>query len=86
MTGPSRADRHTARLASARRLRWLVVTAVLLGLAAGVSLAVLAEERPMRVIGVVVVVLNLGNLLALRAIFRAQRPLFRAGRPDPEDR
>ncbi len=86
MSTPSRADRHAAGLARARKLRWLVVTGVVLGLAAGVSLALFAEERPIRVIGVVVGALNIASLVALRAVFRAQRPLLTAEQRGREDR
>jgi membrane protein YdbS with pleckstrin-like domain len=86
MSTPSRADRHTTRVAWVRRLRWLVACTVPLGLAAGVSLTLFAEERPLRVVGLVVVVLNLVNLVAIWVIFRAQRPLFRAQQPGREDR
>jgi hypothetical protein len=86
MTTPSRAERHAARLARVRRPRWLTITAVVLGFTAGLSLALFSQERPFRVVGIVVVAVNIGNVLALRATFRAQRLLLRAQWPGREDR
>jgi hypothetical protein len=48
MTGPSRADPHTVRLARLRTARWTVVGGVVLGLASGLLLALAAEDRPKR--------------------------------------
>jgi hypothetical protein len=72
MSTPSRADRHTARLARLRRGRWLSVGGVALGLAAGLSLTVFAEERPLRVVGILVLALNLLMAPLLWALFRIQ--------------
>jgi hypothetical protein len=74
VTVPSRADRHTARLARLRRARWFTVGGVALGLAAGLSLALWAEERPIRVVGILVLALNLLMAPVLPALFRAQPP------------
>jgi hypothetical protein len=71
---PSRADRHSARLARLRKSRWLTVGGVVLGLAAGLSLALSAEDRPMRVIGILVLSINLLLAPFLAALFRAQPP------------
>jgi hypothetical protein len=45
-----------------------------LGLAAGLSLALWAEERPIRVVGILVLALNLLMAPVLPALFRAQPP------------
>ena len=55
---------------------------MVLGFSAGLSLALFSQERPFRVVGIVVVAVNIGNVLA----FRAQRLLLRAKRPGREDR
>jgi hypothetical protein len=70
---PSRADRHTARLARLRRARRLAAGGVVLGLAAGLSLALGAEERPLRVVGILVLAINLLMVPALVALFRAEQ-------------
>ena len=71
---PSRADRHAARLARLRRARRLAAGGVVLGLAAGLSLALGAEERPLRVVGVLVLAINLLMVPAMVALFRADTP------------
>jgi uncharacterized membrane protein len=52
----------------------LTVGGVVLGLAAGLSLALSAEDRPMRVIGILVLSINLLLAPFLAALFRAQPP------------
>jgi hypothetical protein len=47
---------------------------VVLGLAAGLSLALSAEERPIRVVGILVLSINLLMVPLLVALFRAQPP------------
>jgi hypothetical protein len=66
----TRADRHTARLARLRKSRWLSAGGVVLGLAAGLSLAVSAEERPLRVVGILVLAITLLMAPLLWALFR----------------
>jgi hypothetical protein len=74
MSTPSRADRHAARLARLRRGRRLAVGGIVLGLAAGLSLALWADEGPIRVVGILVLALNLLMASVLPATFRAQPP------------
>jgi hypothetical protein len=75
MSRPSR-DRHTVRLAQRRKRRWLSVVGVVLGLA-GLSLALWAEERPLRVVGILVLAVSL---------FVVQPLLWALSRPLPWDR
>ena len=70
MTGPSRADRHTVHLARLRTARWTVVGGVALGMASGLLLALAAEDRPKRVIGLLIVALSVVQALCLPALFR----------------
>jgi uncharacterized membrane protein YfcA len=79
VTTPSRSDRHAARLARLRTARLLAVGGVVLGLAAGVSLALFSDEQPLRVVGVLVLVLNGVMLLTLPAMLRT-RPADRQQR------
>jgi uncharacterized membrane protein YfcA len=81
MTGPSRADRHTVRLARLRTARWMVVGGVVLGLASGLLLALFAADRPIRVIGLLVVALSVVQALSLPALFRVRFPTGSAQRP-----
>jgi hypothetical protein len=78
VTTPSRSDRHAARLARLRTARLLAVGGVGLGLAAGLSLALFADEQPIRVVGVLVLVVNGVMALTLPALLRTppdgQRP------------
>jgi hypothetical protein len=61
-----------------RTARLLAVGGVGLGLVAGLSLALFADEQPIRVVGVVVLVVNGVMALALPAVLRTppdgQRP------------
>jgi hypothetical protein len=45
------------------------MTALVLGFTVGLWLALFSQERPFRVVGIVVVAVNIGNVLALRATF-----------------
>jgi uncharacterized membrane protein YfcA len=74
MSTPSRADRHTARLARLRTARWTVVAGVVVSLASGLVLALAAEDRPIRVIGVLVLAVGVVQALSLPALFRVQLP------------
>jgi uncharacterized membrane protein YfcA len=74
MTTPSRADRHTARLARLRTARWMVVGGMVLTVASGLLLAVAAEDRPIRVVGVLVLAVGVVQVLSLPALFRVQLP------------
>jgi membrane protein YdbS with pleckstrin-like domain len=74
MTTPSRGDRHTARLARLRPARRIAVAGVVLGLASGLSLLLFAAERPIRVLGAVIVVIAVVQVLTLPALFRVQLP------------
>jgi hypothetical protein len=51
-----------------------VVAGIGLGLAAGLLLVLAAEDRPMRVIGVLVLAVNLLMVPASLAVFRVQLP------------
>jgi hypothetical protein len=72
VTTPSRSDRHAVRLARLRTARLMVVGGVVLGLAAGLSLALFSDAGPLRVAGVLVLALNGVMLLALPAMLRTQ--------------
>jgi uncharacterized membrane protein YfcA len=72
MSTPSRADRPTARLARLRTARWTVVAGVVVSLASGLVLALAAEDRPIRVIGVLVLAVGVVQALSLPALFRVQ--------------
>jgi hypothetical protein len=77
MTMPSPSDRHAARLARVRALRWVVLAGIGLGLAAGLFLTLSAEEGPIRVIGVLILAINLLLVPLTLAVFRvppANRP------------
>jgi hypothetical protein len=52
----------------------LAAGGVVLGLAAGLSLALLAEERPIRVAGILMLAINLLMVPAMVALFRADPP------------
>jgi hypothetical protein len=80
VTTPSRSDRHAARLARLRTARLLAVGGVGLGLAAGVSLLLFADEQPIRVIGVLVLALNGMMALVLPALLRAEQADWRQRR------
>ena len=79
MTGPSRADRHTVRLARLRTARWMMVGGVVLGLASGLLLALFAADRPIRVVGLLVVALSVVQALSPRVVTGVRRRV-RAGR------
>lgn len=74
---PSRGDRHTARLARLRRLRWLTVGGLVLVNLGGLVLMLWAEDRPLRIVGLFVVVISIVQALSLPAVFRAGRPIYR---------
>jgi hypothetical protein len=52
----------------------LAAAGVVLGLAAGLTLALSAEERPIRVVGILVLAINLLLVPVLPAVLRAGRP------------
>jgi hypothetical protein len=51
----------------------LTVGGVVLGLAAGLTLVLSAEERPIRMVGILVLAINLLLVPVLPALFRAGR-------------